>query len=194
MSALFRRSAAAAPQTLDPYDIAYLAGGRQRVAEAALIALRDRGVITISGPRVRAGEELPCHPVERMLTGLCPRGKSVARVREGVLRSPQVKEIGRRLVAYGLLTRFRRRPTRAGRRHLEAARRGGAVPAYVFDGPAVLPERLLRRNVGGTPRIPSGLGRSLVRMGKAIDSDSDRDASAHADSGHTCGSGSGGDY
>ncbi|MET9735178.1 TIGR04222 domain-containing membrane protein [Streptomyces sp. NPDC006458] len=61
----FRRlaSAVAEPQVLDTYDVAFLAGGTQRVADCAVIALAERGLLKLSGPRVRAvGEALPQHP------------------------------------------------------------------------------------------------------------------------------------
>ncbi|ANS67946.1 hypothetical protein SLINC_5722 [Streptomyces lincolnensis] len=111
-------------------------------------------------------------------------------------RSPEVEEIGRRLAAWGLLTGSRRRMTRLGRRRLQAAEQEGSLPAYVFGGPVVLPDGPVRRGVVGAQPIPSGLGRALVRMGKALDRDSDSDSTwdsgGDAGGGFSCGGGGGG--
>lgn len=223
---LFGRPDSAAPPQLDSYDIAYLAGGPQRVAETVLIALRDRGVIAVTGPRVRALEAQPEHegperpegsecpegpdrperpnlpeqPVERALVALCPRGKSVARVLAAVLHGPETAEIGRRLRSHGLLTRFRARPNRAGRRRLEVAREGGTLPAYVFDGLAAVPDRRLRRSVGEAAPLQSGFRRHLVRTARYIDVDSpygsdhasDHGSGFGSDAGHASWGGGGG--
>lgn len=67
---VFRRSAAVVgePQAaaLDLYDLAFLAGGAQRVSDSAVIALSETGSLRIRGSRVRAvGEARPVHPVEQ---------------------------------------------------------------------------------------------------------------------------------
>ncbi|MFC8825472.1 TIGR04222 domain-containing membrane protein [Streptomyces sp. NPDC057137] len=196
------RRVSAAERRLEAYEVAYLAGGPQRVLEAALFALRDRGAVTIVGPQVRAVEdgdglaEHPVeHPVERAVLASCPRGRNVAVVATAVRGGPEVAEIRRELVALGLLTRARHRPTRAGVSRLDAARQEAAFPAYVFDGPPAHQDRRLRRIVAGTS-IPAGLGRSLIRMGKATDPDHDYDtdygsgSGSGSDSGSDSGSGS----
>ncbi|WP_405615410.1 TIGR04222 domain-containing membrane protein [Streptomyces sp. NBC_01511] len=207
---MIRRRGPAAERRLEAYELACLAGGPQRVLEAALFALRDRGAITVVGPRVRAVEndaglaEHPVeHPVERAVLANCPRGRSLAAVANAVRGGPEVAEIERGLVALGLLTRPRHRLTRAGRSRLEAARKEGAFPAYILDGPAAHRDRRLRRIVADTA-IPAGLGRSLIRMGRAADPDyghdySDYDSEHGPDSspgslpgGFSCGSGGGG--
>ncbi|MET4922969.1 TIGR04222 domain-containing membrane protein [Streptomyces sp. PSRA5] len=205
------RRASAAERRLEAYEVAYLAGGPQRVLEAALFALRDRGAVTIAGPRVRAvedgdGDGLAEHPVERAVLASCPRGRSLAVVATAVRGGPEVAEIRRELVTLGLLTRARHRLTRAGVSSLDAARQEAGFPAYVFDGPPAHQDRRLRRIVAGTS-IPAGLGRSLIRMGKATDPDhdhasdygSDSDSGAGSDTysssesgGFSCGSGGGG--
>jgi hypothetical protein len=210
MAATFRRRVPATLPALDPYDIAHLAGGPRRVAETALAGLRDRGLVTVRGPRVRArgddaepaGGDAAEHPVELALIALCPRGRSVADVLAAVAQAPETAKIGLRLVSYGLLTR-RRRLTQAGRRRLEAARQEATLPAYVFEGPAALPDRLFRTTVTSASSVPSGLGKTLIRMAKALERESDSDPlggfHSHADSdggsdaGHSCGSG-GGEY
>lgn len=200
------RRVSAAERRLETYEVAYLAGGPQRVLEAALFALRDRGAVTIIGPQVRAVEdgdglaepaghavEHPAgHAVERAVLASCPRGRNVAVVAAAVRGGPEVAEIRRELVALGLLTRARHRPTRAGLSRLDAARREAAFPAYVFDGPPAHQDRRLRRIVAGTS-IPAGLGRSLIRMGKATDPDHDYDYDTDHGSGSDSGTGSGSD-
>ncbi|MEV7519200.1 TIGR04222 domain-containing membrane protein [Streptomyces sp. NPDC091371] len=181
---------------MDLYEIAYLAGGRRRVAEVALLALRERGLVTVLGPRVRAERQAADgHPVERALTALCPRGKSVASVLAALAEGPEVAEVRSRLRAAWLLGRHRSRPTAAGRRERAAARASGAWPAYVFDGPPAVPDRLLRRVVQQAQPLPGGLGRSLIRMGRALDraDHRDDDHGGSASCGSACGGGGGGD-
>ncbi|MFE3230440.1 TIGR04222 domain-containing membrane protein [Nocardia sp. NPDC059228] len=219
MRTTIRRHVSAAERRLEAYEVAYLAGGPQRVLETALFALRDRGAVTVVGPRVRAVDDAdgtaehptghPArHPVERAVLGSGPRGSSQAVVAKAVRGGPEVAEIKQGLVALGLLTRARHRLTRAGRTQLEAARDEGTLPAYVFDGPAAHGDRRLRRVVAGTA-IPAGLGRSLIRMGRAADPEYDhgydygaensRDPDSASGShsspepgGFSCGSGGGG--
>ncbi|QFQ97687.1 TIGR04222 domain-containing membrane protein [Streptomyces phaeolivaceus] len=198
---VFRRSAAVMgePQTaaLDLYDLAFLAGGAQRVSDSAVIALSETGSLRIRGSRVRAvGEARPAHPVEQAVLAWCPHSRTITSVHAALRASPEVEEIGRRLAARGLVTGARRRPTRAGKRQLQAAERDEGLPTYVFVGPTVLPNGQVRRGVLGAHPLPSGLGRALTRMGRALDRDSDFDADSdsHSDSGggFSCGGGGGG--
>lgn len=184
---------------LDVYEVAYLAAGPHRVAQVALLGLRERGLVGVVGPRVRA--ERPGgggHPVERALTAACPRGKGVTAVLAAVAGGPEVAGIRERLRSAGLLGRVRSRPTAAGRRRVAAARAEGSWPAYVFDGPPAVADRLLRRVVQEATPLPTGLGRTLVRMGKALDrADHDRHGHGHdggscGSAGHGCGGGGGG--
>ncbi|MFF2521354.1 TIGR04222 domain-containing membrane protein [Streptomyces liangshanensis] len=196
MAAIFRRRVTTAVPALDPYDIAHLAGGPPRVAETALAGLRDRGLVLVRGSRVRARFEYagppadPRHPVEDALIALCPRGRGLAAVLAGVAKDPVTEAIGHRLVSYGLRTR-RRGLTRAGRRHLEAARQAGTLPAYVFEGPAALPDARFRATVTAAT-LPTGLGRSLLRMAKALDRASDSHGHGDTDGGSDGGHGYGG--
>ncbi|WPB93392.1 TIGR04222 domain-containing membrane protein [Streptomyces malaysiensis] len=157
MWAISRRPASAEPQALDLYDIAYLVGGRRWVIQTVLIALQERDAITLRRSRIRttAGETAE-HPVERALIELCPRLKPVDQVVTALLRGPELEEIRHRLAARGLLTRLRGRPTRTGRRRVEAAVREGALPAYVFYGPLVVPEPARRKAVSAAIPIPTG--------------------------------------
>ena len=207
MGITFRRSVSVLeePEALDVYDIAFLAGGPQRVAESALIALSERGLLKIGGVRVRAvGEAPPQHPVEDVLLVMCPRSKNTASVLTAVQRSPEVQEITRRLAARSLVRGSRHRPTRLGRRQLRAAERSEGLPEYVFNGPAALPHGPVRRGVVIARPAPSGLGRTLARMGRALDRDSDSgtdfgsgsgsgsDSDAGSGGGFSCGGGGGG--
>ncbi|MFI1438564.1 TIGR04222 domain-containing membrane protein [Streptomyces fructofermentans] len=180
---------------LDTYDVAFLAGGVQRVVDSAIIALSERGLLVVRASRVRAVDGGRAgHPVERALVEACAGagGRSVAAARQLMRHSPEVDEIGRRLAARGLVRRPRLRPTREGRRQLEAVVRAGSVPAYLLDGPAGLGPGPVRRGVMDAAPLPSGLGRLLVRMGKALDDDSGW-GSDSGDSGSGCGGGGGGD-
>ncbi|MGO4749257.1 TIGR04222 domain-containing membrane protein, partial [Streptomyces sp. 2MCAF27] len=163
MRTIFRRRDPAAPLTPDIYDIAYLAGGPRRVARTALIQLRERDAIKFISTRLRAlrAGEPADHPVERALIETChPVGKdaysAVAELRYGL----EMKKIGRRLAAYGLLNRSRQRLTPAGERELESARREEVFPAYVFDGLAALEDERLRKAVREATPYQDGLGAS----------------------------------
>ncbi|MCD7445228.1 TIGR04222 domain-containing membrane protein [Streptomyces lincolnensis] len=201
MGRVLRRSVGAGEEgrVLDVYEVAFLAGGAQRVVDSAVIALSDRGLLVVRVSRVRrVGEEQQArHPVERAVIASCPRGGSIAALalHTAVQRSGEVEEIGRRLAAWGLLRDSGRRMTRLGRRRLRAAEQDGSLPAYVLGGAAVLPDGPVRRGVVGAQPIPSGLGRSLIRMGKALDRDSDSawDSDAGAGGGFGCGGGGGSD-
>ncbi|MFE0674795.1 TIGR04222 domain-containing membrane protein [Streptomyces sp. NPDC058867] len=196
MGRVFRRSTAVPSECApDTYEVAFLAGGAPRVADAALIALAERGLLRLSGPRVRAVDGAPPpHPVERALFLSCLRNRSIVSVHTALRRSPEVEEIGHRLAGRGLTTRFRRRPTRLGRACLRRAAESGGLPPYVLGGAAVLPDGPVRRRVLGAHPIPQGLGRSLTRMGRALDGDSERDSDhdSASDGGFGCGGGSGG--
>ncbi|MFI1357832.1 TIGR04222 domain-containing membrane protein [Streptomyces sp. NPDC020898] len=190
MGVAFRRpvSAIEGPEALDVYEVAFLAGGAQRVVDSAVIALVERGLLKLSGSRVRAvGEVLPEHPVECALFASCPHHRSAASVLAALRRSSEVQKIARRLAARNLVSGSRRRLTRSGRRQLRAAERGEGLPDYVFGGPAVLPDGLVRRGVVSARPLPSGLGRALIRMGKALDNSAD----TGSDSGSGCDSDAG---
>ncbi len=187
----FRRAAVpTAPQRLDVYDIAYLAGGPQRVADTALAALSERGGLTVLGPRVRAEEQLAVHAVEETLLALCPRSRSLAKVFVALLGEPVVEEIGRRLVSFGLLGRSRERLTSAGRRSLAAAREEKRFPDMSSRGPAAVEDRALRRAIREAWPGPSGLSGRLIDLGRAVD-DYDDGLDAYGDAGFGSGGGGG---
>ncbi|MEV2250479.1 TIGR04222 domain-containing membrane protein [Streptomyces sp. NPDC050147] len=190
MRVYFRRAttAAAARQALDVYDIAWLAGGPRRVVECAVIGLAERGLLRLRASRVCAlGEETPEHPVERALIAACPQSRGTASVCAELRESPEVEEIGARLAEWGLVTRSRHQLTRVGKQRLQTAEEDGTLAAYVCAGPQVLPQGTVRRAVTEAQYVPSGLGRAMIRMGHALDRESD-----HADSGSSCAGGGGG--
>lgn len=171
------------------------------MAEVAVLGLRDRGAVTVAGPRVRAAREAGggVHPVERAVLRLCPRGKALAAVLAAVAGGPETAAVRRALVEAGLLGR--RRPTAAGRRALAAARADGEWPAYVFEGRPAPPKR--RGSTRHAPLDTSMIGRALQRIGRTLDRAVDRaerddraehgDHSGHSgDGGHSCGGGGGG--
>lgn len=223
MGTLFRRPASAEPRTLDLYDIAYLVGGPPWVVQTVFIALQERGVITIRRARVRLQEaqadqtdrsDQADHPVERALVGLCARRPR--RVDDAVTTlsgGPEVAEIQRRLAAGGLLTPLRRRPTRAGRRLLEAAEQDETFPSYAFHGLTALPAGERGRTVSdATPVASGGLGYWGRRLVITAAEDNDIDAhpgsqdgaswwswghggdhgAGHGGGHHSCGGGGGG--
>ncbi|MEW2625144.1 TIGR04222 domain-containing membrane protein [Streptomyces sp. NPDC048106] len=179
--------AAPAP-TLAEYDIAFLAGGVPRVADSAVVALSARGLITVRAGRIRVvrGGALPGCPVERAVVEYCGVGsRSVAQVRAAVQRASCTQELAQRLVTAGLVGSARHRVTRAGRRRLKEAERAGTLPDHVFRGAGVFPDGPLRRTMEAVPPAPSGLGRTLIRLGRALDREDDH----HHGTGHGHGSG-----
>lgn len=175
-------------QVLDVYDHAYLAGGEQRVLESAIIALVERGTLSLRAGRLRTVDaERPPHPVERAVIAACPRSKRVEEVFEDLRHREEIDALARRLVHLGLVRDWRRRPTRAGRLRLAAAVSEGTLPAYVLEGTTALAPGPVRAGLSGPHTLPDGLGRTLRRMGKALEDDSD-----HTSGGYGGGGGDGG--
>ncbi|MFK3735171.1 TIGR04222 domain-containing membrane protein [Streptomyces sp. NPDC088090] len=190
---LRRRGADSGGEDLDLYQYAYLAGGSPRVAESAVVQLTERGTLSLGTTRLRViGEERPEHPVEIAVVVACPRSKPVREVIETVRNSPEVDAVARRLVSLGLVRRWRGKPTRAGRRCLADAAAAGRVPAYALHGPAALVPGSARRGPADSHPVPDGLGRTLIRMGKALDDGRGHDTDSSAEGGGSDGFGGGG--
>ncbi|WP_405410927.1 TIGR04222 domain-containing membrane protein [Streptomyces rubiginosohelvolus] len=187
-----RRTAAQGGAALDLYGYAFLAGGRQRVVESAVVALTEQGVLSLSAARLRATGDLRSgHPVEEAVMAACPRSRRVQEVIDRVGRSQPVDDIARRLAGLGLLSHRRQRITRRGRRLLAAAAAEAGLPAYVREGPATLPAGPVQRGLLAAHPIPDGLGRALRSMGRALDDRHDASAGDSGDGGSSGGFGGG---
>lgn len=192
---MFRRGEAdSGGEDLDAYQYAYLAGGGLRVAESVVVSLIERGTLSLGAARLRViGEERPEHPVELAVIVACPRSKPVREVIEAVRHSPEVDKLSRRLVSLGLVRRRGRKPTRAGRRRLADAASAGDVPAYALHGHAALVPGSARRGSVGAHPVSDTLGRTLIRMGKALDDDRGHGTDSGTDGGGFGGGAGGGD-
>jgi uncharacterized protein (TIGR04222 family) len=107
---------------LDVYQVAYLCGGPQRVAVAAVAAMAQDGRIKISRARhrVQAVHGRAGQPVERAVLDAVPAsGKVLGPLLEGVARSAAVQELVEGLRRGGLVGHH----SLAGHPHLSAAGR-----------------------------------------------------------------------
>jgi hypothetical protein len=110
------------------YDVAFLAGGHQRVADAALVEMVVDGLLRAPAPgRLAVVDPTPRHPVEAaVLDAIGSSGhRPVEAIRRRLLDDVRLRSVGQRLVDVGLLhqvpwpvllgTAGRRRPrTREG--------------------------------------------------------------------------------
>jgi hypothetical protein len=165
-----------APQ-LDLYDVAYLAGGPDRVVDTAVVALVRSGRVRVHTPGQLATADLSRrHPVEAaVLDVVGPKGhRSVDTIRWRSCTDERLLDVGRGLQRAGLLGRFgavlplkrgprqKLAPTRAGRRVLEeyADRSLGDVEAtrVALGGRSAMGDAKLRAAIfeppDTTPLIP----------------------------------------
>jgi hypothetical protein len=184
---------------LDLYDIAFLAGGVQRVVDTALVALVESGRVRVHAPgELAAVRPERRHPVEgAVLDAVGTRGhRSVDTIRWRLTGDDRLTGLGRSLAAAGLLRRtFRGReawsPTRAGRQALhrlaaqppaDPALDGGSAVLVALRGRDAMPDAALRAAVFERPALPEasgpGLGRRLREARRLRDSD-DPALSAH---------------
>jgi hypothetical protein len=153
---------------LDVYEIAYLAGGPDRLVDTAVVALVEAGRIRVQPPgRLAVADPTRRHPVEAaVLDAVGTRGhRSVDVVRWRLADDDRVRAIGRRLITAGLLSRWtvvRRRtdrapiPTAAGRHMLQTL--VAAPPSDPsWDGGTAVSVAL-----HGRERVSDELGRSLL--------------------------------
>ena len=166
---------------LDVYDIAYLAGGQERVVDTALIAMVEAGRIQVQAPgRLTVVEPARRHPVEAaVLDAVGTRGhRSVDVVRWRLADDDRVLAIGRRLTAAGLVRRWgvvpRRteRPaalTAAGRRVLaileadppaDPAWDGGTAVLVALHGRDRMSEELRRSSIFEAVQVPTAKQRA----------------------------------
>ena len=121
---------------LDAYQVAYLCGGRQRVALAAVAAMAQDGRIKISRSRhrVQAVHRRAGQPVERAVLDAVPAsGKVLGPLLEEVAHSAAVQELIEGLRRGGLAGHH----TLAGHPHLSAA--GRAARKELEDSGAQAP-------------------------------------------------------
>jgi hypothetical protein len=161
---------------LDVYDIAYLAGGPDRVVDTALVALVETGRIRVQPPgQLAVAESGRRHPVEAaVLDAVGTRGhRSVDVIRWRLGDDDRVLAVGRRLVAAGLLSRWarvRRRnghrpvPTAEGRRTLrdlaadpptDPASDGGTSVIVALHGRDRLSDELRRSSLFESVPVPT---------------------------------------
>jgi hypothetical protein len=166
-------TASPASSHLDLYEIAFLAGGIQRVVDTALVALVESGRVRMPAPRQLAAVRPDRrHPVEgAVLDAVGTRGhRSVDTIRWRVARDDRLTGLGRSLSEAGLLRRRmlqgrgRWCPTRAGR---EALRRlsaqppvdpafdGGSAPMVALHGCEAIADAELRAAIFERPELPT---------------------------------------
>ena len=156
-----------AASDLDLYELAWLAGGPDRVVDTALVALVRSGRVRAHSPGVLATVELTrWHPVEAaVLDAVGPSGhRSVDTIRWRVAADDRILDVGRGLQRDGLVPRFElrvrhgpapSRPTRAGRRLLSQRRALTAADhielRVALGGRDALPDRALRASIFDKP-------------------------------------------
>jgi hypothetical protein len=162
-------TASRAASDLDLYELAWLAGGPDRVVDTALVALVRSGRVRAHSPGVLATVELTRrHPVEAaVLDAVGPSGhRSVDTIRWRVAADDRILGIGRRLQRDGLAPRFElraalrhgpgpSRPSRAGRRVLQqrqALATADQIELKVaLGGRDALPDQAVRASIFDRP-------------------------------------------
>lgn len=168
---------------LDLYDLAYLAGGPERVVDTAVVALVRSHRLRIRFPGQLATADLSRrHPVEAaVLDAVGPRGhRSVDTICWRLAEDERLLDVGRRLRSDGLLGRLGAvvtglrghpralAPTRAGQRALRELGEGSAIgdPEAVrvaLGGRAAMADAQLRAGIFEPPvttLAPPGARRS----------------------------------
>jgi hypothetical protein len=173
------------------YDVAYLAGGPDRVVDTALVALVESGRVRVHAPgELAVVEPGRSNPVEAaVMDAVGTQGHRTAdTIRWRLADDERLLELGRSLAAAGLLRR-RRMPrtkpagrawsvTRSGRQALLSARQsppadrvldGGSAIAVALDGRRAMPDRRLCSEIFERPLPPlprtSGMGRRIRNSG-----------------------------
>ena len=173
---------------LDVYEIAYLCGGTERVALAAVIAMQQDGRITISRTRhrVKVARRRNSRPVERAVLDAVPdAGKVLGQLLHDAAHSAAVQELIDGLRRDGLTGQH----TLAGHPHLSAA--GLKARTELEDPGVTVPsERRVAvlgtngiadaglRDIFETPDPPPG-GELLPRTHQAADTHSDVSPDTH---------------
>ena len=165
---------------LDVYEIAFLAGGVQRVVDTALVALVESGRVRVHAPgELAAAGPARRHPVEAaVLDAVGTRGhRSVDTIRWRLTGDERLTGLGRSLASAGLLRRTLRGrttwvPTRAGRQALhelaaqppvDRALDGGSAMQVALRGREAMPDAGLRAAIFERPALPEVTGREVSR-------------------------------
>ncbi|GAA2587253.1 TIGR04222 domain-containing membrane protein [Actinomadura fulvescens] len=174
---------------LDAYEIAFLCGGPDRVARAALVALCADGRITISDEapyRLVRTSRAGHHPVETsMLEKIPTSGLPIKLVLRTTADSPVVRRCAATLIEKKLLRRSFRGwvgPSRTGeeeRERLGESPSDDAVARFAAEGVTALPEGPLRDALTALPPEPE-FPFKLPKAGKGSGYD---DRGSYGDSG-----------
>jgi hypothetical protein len=171
---------------LDVYEIAYLAGGPDRVVDTALVALVETGRVRVHAPgELAVVEPGRSHPVEgAVMDAVGTQGhRSIDTIRWRLTGDERLLAVGRSLAAAGLLRRrrgIRRDPdrhawvaTEPGRRALLEARErpptehsldGGSALVVALHGRQAMADAELRTAIFERPLppvVPGGIRRRL---------------------------------
>jgi hypothetical protein len=173
---------------LDVYEIAFLCGGAERVALAAVVVMQQDGRITISRTRhrVQVARRRASQPVEHAVLDAVPNvGKVLGQVLHDVAHSAAVQELIDGLRRDGLVGQH----SVAGHPHLSAA--GRKARAELEDSSGMVPrERRVAvlgtsgitdaglQDIFETPDPPPG-GKLLPKTRKPADTYSDVPSDTH---------------
>jgi uncharacterized membrane protein YgcG len=176
---------------LGVYEVAYLAGGPDRVVDTAVLVLVESGRVRVHAPgELAVTEPSRSHPVEAaVMDAVGTQGhRSIDTIRWRMAGDERMAELGRSLAAAGLLHRrpfARPRPdgpawstTKAGRHALLRAREnppvdrvldGSSALAVALDGRAAMPDAARRTEIFERPLPPlprtSGMDRRIRNSG-----------------------------
>jgi hypothetical protein len=165
---------------LDVYEIAFLAGGPDRVVDAAVVALVESGRVRVHAPgQLAVVDPTRRHPVEAaLLDAVGTRGhRSVDTIRWRCGRDERLTGLGRSLAAAGLLRRALRgragwSATRTGRTTLrrltaqppaDRALDGGSAVLVALRGREAMTDSALRAAIFDRPALPEATGPGLGR-------------------------------
>jgi hypothetical protein len=144
---------------LDVYDVAFLAGGTDRVVDTAVVALVRSGRLRVHSPGQVATADPSCrHPVEAAVVhAVGPVGhQSVDTIRWRLVGDDRLLDVGRRLHHAGLLGRLGALGARSGARR-------GLVPTRA--GRRTLHEHAERSSGDETMRVALGGREAMVDAG-----------------------------
>jgi hypothetical protein len=175
---------------LDLYEFAFLAGGRERVIDTAVVVLVEAGRVRVQSPgELAMVDSFRRHPVEAaVLDAVGTRGhRSVDTIRWRLADDDRITDLAPPLAAAGLL---RRRPLRgrgqwcatpAGREVLsrgpasDPALDGGSAVVVAWHGRAAMADTALRSAIFERPSVPqpsaAEIGRRVRRRRWNLESD-----------------------